>query len=451
MLTHLSRSTGAYALSIWTHNFNHVQHRPAWQVPGSNETANVLVCGGGNKWGSVYTAAHQVKRTVVGGEDATVGLGGLIQNGGHGLLSSHYGLASDQVLQLTVVTTEGRRLVANDEQNQDLFWAVRGAGGGQFGVVTEFILKTHPVPANVVTGGLTFYPRLRSNVSESASWAALAETAARIPDLMDTGITGTVISVTGQQAVSLMGLSEVIPGAAASISLISYNSTTETMNNTLHKLATQITESRHNNLNVSWTSPSSQSYWSYIKPNYLASQSAGSDSLFTSRLLGKPQLSDIPREDLIQYLQQISVAQDTERGSMLLFGMQAGPGPAGVPEKRRGSVHPAWRMAYAHVMAYGASVNATGDPSQSLAAGAYWYETVKEPVWRNWAPNSGAYMNEGNPFSSTWKRDFYGDNYDRLLDVKHKYDPTESLFVWSGIGSDMWNYDLHSGLLCRLD
>ncbi|KAJ5314198.1 NADH-ubiquinone oxidoreductase 20.8 kDa subunit [Penicillium atrosanguineum] len=445
------RSTGAYAISIWTHNFNQIQHLLAWRVPGSNETADVVVAGGGNNWGSVGTVAHQVKRTVVGGEDATVGLGGLILNGGHGLLSSHYGLASDQVLQVTVITTDGRRLVANDEENQDLFWAVRGAGGGQFGVVTEFILKTHPVPASVVTGSLTFYPRHKSNESENASWAALAETVAQIPDLMDTGITGTVTSVTGEQAVSLLGLSEAVPGAAVFVSLTSYNSTTESMNATLHELESQITEGHHPHLNLTLTPPTSQSYWSFTKPNYLASQSAGSTSLLTSRLLGRPELFSLKRENLIDYLQQISVAQDTEKGSMLLFGMQAGLGPANVPEKRRGSVLPAWRTAYAHVMAYGASVNATGDPRQALAAGAQWYETVKEPVWRNWAPSSGAYMNEGNPFTSTWKHDFYGENYDRLLETKLKYDPIGSIFVWSGIGSDMWNYDLHSGLLCRVD
>lgn len=131
----MSRSTGAFALSIWTHNFKHAQHRPAWTVPGSNITADVLVLGSGNNWGSANLAAHKVNRAVVGGEDSTVGIGGLIQNGGHGWLSSHYGLASDQVYQATVITTDGKRLVANAVQNQDLFWAVRSGGGGQFGVV----------------------------------------------------------------------------------------------------------------------------------------------------------------------------------------------------------------------------------------------------------------------------------------------------------------------------
>ncbi|KAJ5671513.1 FAD linked oxidase N-terminal [Penicillium longicatenatum] len=112
----------------------------------------------------------------------------------------------------------------------------------------------------------------------------------------------------------------------------------------------------------------------------------------------------------------------------------------------RGSVLPAWREAYAHAMIYGASINATGDANESLQRGAEWYEAYKEPFWREWAPNTGAYMNEGNPFSSTWKLDLYGDNCDRLLEIKRKHDPSESLYTWSGLGSYMWHYDLRTVL-----
>jgi hypothetical protein len=74
------------------------------------------------------------------------------------------------------------------------------------------------------------------------------------------------------------------------------------------------------------------------------------------------------------------------------------------------------------------------------------FEAYKEPFWREWAPNTGAYMNEGNPFSSAWKLDLYGDNCDRLLEIKRKHDPIESLYTWSGLDSDVWHYDLRSGL-----
>ncbi|KAJ5664885.1 FAD linked oxidase N-terminal [Penicillium maclennaniae] len=406
------------------------------------------------KWASQRNIRVTVKgtghdlngRAIVGGEDSTVGLGGLIQNGGHGWLSSHYGLASDQVYQVTVITTDGRRLVANAAQNQDLFWAVRGGGGGQFGVVTEFVLKTHPVPENMVTGGVAFYAADQSNASATASWNALAHVVSLIPEIMDTGLTGSITALTKEKVVTLLGLSQSVPGAAASISLTGFNMTTAQMNVTINKLADQIRNATHGNyLNLTLTAPTTKSYYTHSG----STQQAGAVSLLTSRLLGRRELSDIAKEDLITFLQRILVAEDSAAGSMLLFGLQAGLGPANVPEQMRGSVLPAWREAYTHVMTYGPTINATSDPSEALKSGAEWYEAVKEPVWREWAPNTGAYMNEGNPFSTTWKRDFYGDNYEKLLEIKRKYDPSESLYTWGGLGSDMWNYDLRSGLLCR--
>ncbi|GIJ91039.1 hypothetical protein Asppvi_010004 [Aspergillus pseudoviridinutans] len=444
------RSTGAYSLSIWTHNFRQVVHRPSWRVPASNRTADVVIIGSGNTWGSIYTAVHEINRTVVGGEDATVGPGGLIQNGGHGLLSSHYGLASDQVYQVTVITADGRRLVANHAENEDLFWAVRGGGGGQFGVVIEFVLKTHPVPANVVTGGLSFYPSRRGKASELASWDAFAETARMIPDLMDSGLTGTVTALTKESAMMLPGVNETIQGVAVTISLIGYNTTTKQMNSSLRHLAARITN-HHNSsaLSLSYQPPSAQSYWTLANPDPMGSKSSGASSSVSSRLLGRRELTELPKANLISYFQQILTSQDPEKGAMLLFGLQGGRGPATTPPEMRGSALPAWRSAYVHAMLYGASINDTADPAEALATVAGWYESAIEPVWRRWAPDTGSYMNEGNAFSRTWKKDFYGENYDRLLAVKRKYDPGESLFVWSGVGSDRWDYDLRSGLLCQ--
>jgi FAD/FMN-containing dehydrogenase len=335
-------------------------------------------------------------------------------------------------------------------QNQDLFWAVRGGGGGQFGVVTEYVMKTHPVPQNVVTGGITFYPSQSTNASENASWNALATAASLLPDLMDSGLTGQVMAVTKKSIIRVTGSNVTLPGVGVALSFTGYNMTAKSMNATINNLASQLVSANDtNSLTIVLESASAEGYWAHTKPAPLVSQGAGASSLFSSRLLGRQELTNISRTDLLSYLHQIMVSQDADAGSMLLFGLQGGPGPASTPEDMRGSVLPAWRTAYAHVMIYGASVNATGDPSESLAAAIKWQEEAIEPVLRNWAPNTGAYMNEGNAFSSTWKRDFYGDNYDRLLEIKRKYDPSESLFVWSGVGSDMWNYDLKSGLLCR--
>lgn len=100
--------------------------------------------------------------------------------------------------QVTIITTDGKRFVANSVQNQVLFWAIRGSGAGQSGVVTEFILKTYPLPDNMVTGGFSFHATSHSNASESVSWNAMAELASLIPDIMDTGLTDGCLESRGK-------------------------------------------------------------------------------------------------------------------------------------------------------------------------------------------------------------------------------------------------------------
>ncbi|KAL4902112.1 hypothetical protein BDW74DRAFT_169818 [Aspergillus multicolor] len=440
------RSTGAYALSIWTHNFKHFEHDPYWAVPGTNTTIDAAILGAGNNWGSAYTAVHKVNRTVIGGEDATVGLGGLIQNGGHGLLSSTHGLASDSLYQVTIITPDGRRLVANDVQNKDIFWAVRGAGGGQFGVVTEFVLATHPVPETVVTGGLTFSPVAAGySFSANASLSALVETARLIPDIMDAGLAGTIMAMTD---------TDPSDGVTGIINLTGFNITIAAMNATITELSSRLlAASGGHGLTITLQTPSSNSYWASTKPDFLASQTCGSSSMISSRLLGRRELVDIAPAKLRHYLMQILTPATEGAGSMALFGLQGGPGTAATPEIRQGSAHPAWRSAYAHFMTYGAPVNATADPETALKTGAEWYEEHIEPVWREWTgPDGGSYANEGNVFSSTFKEDFYGpvENYERLERIKREVDPKGTLFVWGGVGSENWEYGLRDGLLCRV-
>lgn len=373
------------------------------------------------------------------------------------MLSSTHGLASDSLYQVTVITPDGRRLIANDVQNKDLFWAVRGAGGGQFGVATEFVLATHPLPENVVTGGLTFYADQGAGLNASdASLDALVETARSIPDLMDSDLTGTVMALTGTRATSLLGLSvnESLPGVAGVISLTKFNSTIASMSTTLNELASRLLRASGDRVNIALQTISSQSYWSSTKPNSLASQSAGASSMISSRLLGRRELVDTPRDQVRHYLRQILTPPTGSSGSMALFGLQGGPATSRTPVLRRGSVHPAWRRAYAHLMTYGAPVNNSADAKAALETGAGWYEGHIEPVWREWTgEEGGSYANEGNVFSSTWKEDFYGPRdsgiYEKLLGIKKKYDPKGSLFVWGGVGSDEWEYDLHTGLLCQ--
>jgi len=107
------------------------------------------VVGAGAKLIDVYRGltAHGV--TIPAGSCPSVGVSGLVLGGGHGVVSRAYGLTCDSLTQATLITADGTEVVADATAHEDLFWALRGAGNGNFGVVTELHFSTHPAPQAV--------------------------------------------------------------------------------------------------------------------------------------------------------------------------------------------------------------------------------------------------------------------------------------------------------------
>jgi hypothetical protein len=111
--------------------------------------------GGGNIWGEVDHATHPFGLAVPAGIISTTGVGGLTLGGGVGHLSRKYGLTIDNLLEADMVLADGSFVTVSAKQNSDLFWAIRG-GGGNFGIVTSFKFQAHPV--KTVYGGPTLWP-----------------------------------------------------------------------------------------------------------------------------------------------------------------------------------------------------------------------------------------------------------------------------------------------------
>jgi FAD/FMN-containing dehydrogenase len=103
-----------------------------------------VLVGGGTVWGDVDHATHPFGLAVPTGFISTTGVGGLTLGGGIGYLTRHYGLTIDNLLAADMVLANGSVVTADATEHQDLFWAIRG-GGGNFGVVTSFLFKAHPV------------------------------------------------------------------------------------------------------------------------------------------------------------------------------------------------------------------------------------------------------------------------------------------------------------------
>jgi FAD/FMN-containing dehydrogenase len=136
--------------------------------PAANGTARI---GGGALLIDVYDRLASAGRILPGGSCSTVGIGGLALGGGVGFASRKHGTTSDNVVGLRIVTADGRALTCSPSENADLYWACRGGGGGNFGVVADFTFRTYPV-SGVTTFSIAWpWANARAVVQEWQRWA----------------------------------------------------------------------------------------------------------------------------------------------------------------------------------------------------------------------------------------------------------------------------------------
>lgn len=170
--SYFGNSNRAGSLLIWTHRLRQIElddaFRPEGAPPDTPPTPAVSV-GAGCLWGEVYrNVAVKNGRYVQGGGCLTVGVGGFVLGGGFGSLSKQFGTGAANLLEAEVVTADGRIRTVNKWRSPDLFFALRGGGGGTFGVVTRLTLRTHPLPK------LAGAAHLVIKATNQAAWHQLA-------------------------------------------------------------------------------------------------------------------------------------------------------------------------------------------------------------------------------------------------------------------------------------
>jgi hypothetical protein len=162
--------------------------------------------GAGARLIDVYTALARRGLTIPAGSCPTVGIGGLALGGGIGLASRAFGATCDNVTALTIVTADGRALPCDRNRNGDLYWACRGGGGGNFGIVTGFTFRTHRVATASYFFASFPWSRAAEVVRAWQAWAPEAADELYSICSLSTGSGGPVVTAFGQWTGDQAGL-----------------------------------------------------------------------------------------------------------------------------------------------------------------------------------------------------------------------------------------------------
>ncbi|KAK7470125.1 hypothetical protein VKT23_001566 [Stygiomarasmius scandens] len=405
----LGRSSARGAFMIWTHHLKNITYNASFVPEGApeSETYNVLTLQSGVQWFEAYDAAQANGRMIVGGlsAGASVGAaGGWISGGGHSAFAPQYGLGVDNAVQFTMVVASGEYLTANSHVNADLFWAVRGGGGGTYGVLTSVTYRTHEITPFIGVFA-------SCNFSSPASAKSVVSEFFRIwPSLSDLEWGGyTTLSN------ATFGFFMVAPNA----SWADVNATIDPFFDVLHNTSADT---------VALTVPF-DGFFSWYQALFASGAQVGFNTEISSRLL--------PRETFDNH-ESMAEALLSFPGGILLNHVAGGKVSEFDPDSA--GLNPAWRKAILHVTVSGGwSDGATVDEIRVVQ------EQLKEElaVLENLAPGGGAYFNEASLYEPDPQHTFFGDHYERLEEIKDKYDPSELFIVVEGVGSERWDSSLN--------
>jgi FAD/FMN-containing dehydrogenase len=410
-----------------------------------------VTVGAGAIWMHVYNAVTtKAGRYVQGGGCATVGVAGLIQSGGFGSFSKRYGMAAASLLEAEIVTAGGAVRIANARTNPDLFWAIKGGGGGSLGVVTKVTLRTYELPD--FFGGVFVTVKAASEVAfrrlidrfigfyrEALFNPHWGESAAFRPD-NSLRIAMVFQGLDRQQAVAVWkpffdwiatfvgDFRTQSPPTIAAIPARKFWDP-EYLRQNLSELVIIDDRPGASQENVFWSGDASQA------GQYLH----GYRSAWLS--------ADLLQENMQQQLVD-ALFSGTRHWSLSLHfnkGLAGAPADA-IAAARDTATNPAALNAFALAISAGEGPpayptipqhgpNLEVARTQADEIGRAMNELVK--VDRG----AGSYVAESDFFDANWQRAFWGENYPRLQAVKRRYDPGGLFFVYHGVGSEDWSAD----------
>ncbi|TID20736.1 Low-affinity potassium transport protein [Venturia nashicola] len=375
-----------------------------------------------------------------GAEHGEVGVaGGWSQCGGHGPMTTAYGLGSDNVLEFQVVTADGQLKIANEVANPDLYWALRGGCGSTFGIVTQVTVRAYPSPKFTVT---------KFNINATTDDGIFAPTAyihSVIPDLIGKGVqgyylvfpkkftaifhtVGTLATADASKKLWEPVLSKVAtyPGIQKESAVATYLDYPDYK--TYYDATWGAAEGEHKKRSMN-DNEMIHDWWTgeYVRRGERHSlrkrHGPGEEKSLpkgNGKVLGDGRLLDKETLQSPKFAAALKAAMPAK-------GMMRGVLVGGSIIKKsptETSVHPSWRKSYASI----------------------WSDKDVNEI-ATLAKGMGAYINEASWNASNWQDVFWGSNYPKLSQIKTKYDPNMLFYTTPGINAEQMMAN-EKGALC---
>jgi FAD/FMN-containing dehydrogenase len=333
-------------------------------------------------------------------------------------LSTEFGLGADQTLSFTVVTADGRTVVASPSKNADLYWALAGGGGGTFGVVVSMTVRAYK---SQDVGGAAFQLLAPTTTTEKFQ-AVVKKFYELLPEMTDKG--AMVVFYNNQQMLVVKPLTV-------------WNSTAAYVRDVVLAPFTEAVKEIGITLPVAYSELAYRDHYD----RYMGPLPQGGVEVaryqFGGRLIPRSVLEN-NNEEFQDVLNKLTPNGVLAVGSVAKYTKAKGS-PAN-------SVHPAWRSAVMQLQLI-TDWDYT-KPWEDMEAAQKRMTEEFMPLIEAVTPGSGSYMNEADFRQPNWQKTFFGDNYAKLLSIKRKWDPSNLFYVLKGVGSEAWNV-AESGMMCR--
>ena len=447
-------SDAADSLLVWTRHMSAITLHDAFVgqgCAGTQAPQPAVTIEAGAMWADAYHAVTtQAGRYVQGGGCTSVGVAGLVQSGGFGSFSKNYGTAAAGLLEAEIVTADGAVRIANACTNPDLFWGIKGGGGGSLGVVTRLTLRTRELAQHF--GGA------------SAKIKATSATAFR-------ALIGHFVEFYAEHLLNPHWGEQIKlePDHTLDISMVSQGLDSAQARAVWQPFFDWVAQSPHDYVLAEAPSIGSglaRHWWDVAwreqhapgsmiadprpgAPSWHAWWSGDGDQVgvywhgFESAWLPATLL----RESSRQHLTDALLAASRHWEVQLHFNKGLAGAPAEeIAAARDTATHPAVLGAFAlAIIAAGGPPPLPGNPFHAPAPEVAQEHAARVAsamaALRRVAPDAGAYVSESDYFDKDWQRSFWGSNYPRLAAVKQKYDPDGLFFVHHGVGSEAWSDD----------